>query len=59
MKGVNLLNVNDESTGHSIPHFHIHIISRKKDDGIDASLTFTGEKQGLRIVFKKVRKTNC
>ena len=56
---MNLLNVNDESTGHSIPHFHIHIISMKKDDGIDASLTFTGAKQGLRIVFKKVRKTNC
>ena len=34
--GVNLLNASDESAGQSVPHFHIHIIPRKKGDGIDA-----------------------
>ncbi|MBO4524089.1 MAG: HIT domain-containing protein [Ruminococcus sp.] len=28
--GVNLLNASDESAGQSVPHFHIHIIPRKK-----------------------------
>ena len=34
--GVNLLNASDESAGQSVPHFHIHIIPRKNNDGIDA-----------------------
>ena len=29
-QGVNLLNASDESAGQSVPHFHIHIIPRKK-----------------------------
>lgn len=33
--GVNLLNASDESAGQSVPHFHIHIIPRKRNDGID------------------------
>ena len=35
-EGVNLLNASDESAGQSAPHFHIHVIPRKRDDGIDA-----------------------
>ncbi len=34
--GVNLLNASDESAGQFVPHFHIHIIPRKTEDGIDA-----------------------
>ena len=33
--GVNLLNASDESAGQSVAHLHIHILPRKKDDGID------------------------
>lgn len=40
--GVNLLNASDESAGQSVPHFHIHIIPRKKNDGIDAWPVFNG-----------------
>lgn len=41
-KGVNLLNASDESAGQSVPHFHIHIIPRKNNDGIDAWPSFPG-----------------
>lgn len=57
-EGVNLLNASDESAGQSVPHFHIHIIPRKKNDEIDAWPTFTGAKQELETVFEKVRMTN-
>ena len=36
--GINLLNASDESAGQSVNHFHIHIIPRKSNDGIDACL---------------------
>lgn len=31
--GVDILNANDESAGQTVPHFHIHIIPRRKNDG--------------------------
>lgn len=34
--GVNLLHASGECAGQSISHFHIHVIPRKKGDGIDA-----------------------
>ncbi|MGN0628580.1 MAG: HIT domain-containing protein [Oscillospiraceae bacterium] len=54
-EGVNLLNANDESAGQSVPHFHIHIIPRKKNDGIDAWPAFAGAKRKLETVYKEVR----
>lgn len=54
-EGVNLLNASDESAGQSVPHFHIHIIPRKKNDGIDAWPVFSGAKEGLETVYEKVR----
>lgn len=57
-EGVNLLNANDESAGQSVPHFHIHIIPRKKNDEIDAWPTFTGAKHKLESVFEKFRMRN-
>ena len=32
-RGVNLLNASGESAGQSVPHFHIHLIPRYRDDG--------------------------
>lgn len=52
--GVNLLNASDESAGQSVPHFHIHIIPRKKDDGIDAWPQFDGAKTELEEAYKKI-----
>ena len=34
--GVNILNASDESARQSVPHLHIHIIPRKRNDRIDA-----------------------
>ena len=53
--GVNLLNASDESAGQSVPHFHIHIIPRKKNDGIDAWPSFGGTKEEIPAVFERVR----
>ncbi|MBP1533725.1 MAG: HIT family protein [Ruminococcus sp.] len=54
-EGVNLLNASDESAGQSVPHLHIHIIPRKRNDGIDAWPGFEGAKQDIQIVFEKVK----
>jgi histidine triad (HIT) family protein len=53
--GVNLLNASDESAGQSVPHFHIHIIPRKNNDGIDAWPTFSGAKQELESLYEKIK----
>ncbi len=54
-EGVNLLNASDESAGQSVPHFHIHIIPRKREDGIDAWPRFEGAKEDIQTVFEKVK----
>ena len=53
--GVNLLNASDESAGQSVPHFHIHIIPRKKVDNIDAWPHFDGAKQKREDIFGKIK----
>ena len=52
--GVNLLNASDSSAGQSVPHFHIHIIPRKNNDGIDAWPKFEGAKEDLSYVWSKI-----
>ncbi|MDE6594776.1 MAG: HIT family protein [Oscillospiraceae bacterium] len=52
--GVNLLNASDSSAGQSVPHFHIHIIPRKKNDGIDAWPKFEGAKEDLTEMWNKI-----
>ena len=46
-EGVNLLNASGESAGQSVSHFHIHIIPRKENDGIDAWPSFKGSQKPL------------
>ena len=53
--GVNLLNASDESAGQSVPHFHIHIILRKADDGIDAWPAFDGAKVDIKHTYEKLK----
>lgn len=53
--GVNLLNANDESAGQSIAHFHIHIIPRKENDGIDAWPSFLGAQFTLEDMQKTLK----
>lgn len=53
--GVNLLNASDESAGQSVPHFHIHIIPRKKGDGVDAWPQFGGAKCEIEEIYNNIR----
>ena len=53
--GVNLLNASGTSAGQSVPHFHIHLIPRRKDDGIDAWPPFAGAKENIADVWEKIR----
>ena len=53
--GVNLLNASDESAGQSVPHFHIHIIPRKRDDGIDGWPVFKGAEKSYSYHFEKLK----
>ena len=54
-EGVNLLNASDESAGQSVQHLHIHIIPRKRGDGIDAWPKFNGSKEDLREIYERVK----
>ena len=54
-EGVNLLNANDESAGQSVQHLHIHIIPRKRGNGIDAWPKFNGAKADLTEVYERVK----
>ena len=53
--GVNLLNVSGESAGQSVPHFHIHVIPRRRKDGLDAWPKFEGAKEEIIDVFNRIR----
>ena len=53
--GVNLLNASDESAGQSVPHFHVHIIPRKRNDGINAWPRFEVAREDIQTVFEKVK----
>ena len=53
--GINLLNASGESAGQSVPHFHIHIIPRKNNDGIDAWPKFDGAKDEVSETWKKLK----
>ncbi len=54
-EGVNLLNASGESAGQSVPHLHIHLIPRKKKDGIDAWPTFAGAKYELETMLERIK----
>jgi histidine triad (HIT) family protein len=54
--GVNLLNASDISAGQSVPHFHMHIIPRKNNDGINAWPNFTGAKHEIVDVYDSIKE---
>ena len=56
--GVNLLNASEAAAGQSVPHFHIHIIPRKKDDGIDTWPHLPGITQEIKEIHQKITMTN-
>ena len=54
-EGVNLLNASDESAGQSVPHFHIHIIPRRKNDQVDAWPKFDGALNKIEEIYEKIK----
>lgn len=54
-EGVNLLNASGECAGQSVPHLHIHIIPRKRQDGIDAWPKLNGAAQSIEDVYEKLK----
>ncbi|MBQ4523068.1 MAG: HIT domain-containing protein [Lachnospiraceae bacterium] len=57
--GVNILNASDESAGQSVPHFHIHIIPRRNNDGIDAWPVFEGANCEIEEIYRKIKMDEC
>ena len=53
--GVNLLNANGTSAGQSVPHFHIHILPRKSDDGVSAWPKFDGAKSDPDAIWQTLK----
>ena len=53
--GVNLLNASGKAAGQSVDHFHIHIIPRKNDDGLDTWPKFTGAKCKREEICEKIK----
>ena len=53
--GVNILNANDESAQQSVFHFHIHLIPRRNNDGIDAFPKFNGAKRTLAEMCENLK----
>ena len=41
----------------AVLHFHIHIIPRKKEDGIDAWPSFQGARRNLEEVYEELKMT--
>jgi len=53
--GVNLLNASGKCAGQSVPHFHIHIIPRKPEDGIDAWPALPGTTLPVATLHKQLK----
>lgn len=54
-EGVNVLHASGEAADQSIPHFHLHLIPRKKGDGIDAWPNFEGARREIEKVFEELK----
>lgn len=54
-EGVNLLNANGACAGQSVPHFHIHLIPRKTQDGINAWPLFSGSTVSTDTLWNRLK----
>ena len=56
-EGVDILNANGKAAGQTVPHFHMHIIPRRFDDGLGGAgawTSFPGAKYEIEDMHKKV-----
>ena len=44
-----------DSAGQSVPHFHIHIIPRRRNDNVDAWPKFDGANCETEEIYEKIR----
>lgn len=51
---MNLLNASGESAGQTVFHFHIHIIPRRTNDGINGFPKFDGGKKQIAEMYEKL-----
>lgn len=54
-EGINVLHASGEAADQSVPHFHFHLIPRKKGDGIDAWPNFEGARREIEKVFEELK----
>lgn len=55
--GMNLLNASGESADQSVSHLHLHLIPRRKGDGIDAWPPFEGARTSIQETYQRIRMT--
>ena len=53
--GVNLLNCTNAEAGQTVFHYHMHIVPRKKGDGLPPVPAYPGAKEEIASVFEKVK----
>ena len=54
--GVNLLQANGEGSGQSVPHLHIHIMPRRKGDGVALNWDYQpGDKAEIEAIYKRLK----
>lgn len=57
--GKNIPLASGKCAGRSVPHLHIHIIPRKRQDGIDAWPKLNGAAQSVEAVYEKLKQNEC
>lgn len=53
--GINILNANNKCAGQSVFHFHIHIIPRKSDDGLNFWPKLEKQQLDLNLITEKLK----
>jgi histidine triad (HIT) family protein len=54
--GLNLVQANGEGAGQSVPHLHIHVIPRRRDDGLLINWrTVAGDMAEIEAVYRKLK----
>ncbi|MGP1368134.1 MAG: HIT family protein [Treponema sp.] len=54
-EGMNILNANNECSGQTVFHLHIHLIPRKRDDGVAGFPKFAGAKLSLEEMCERLK----
>lgn len=54
--GVNILHASGKSAQQSVFHFHLHLVPRYKDDGLDTWPKSNYKEKSLEEVYQKIKK---